>query len=242
MRNFKMRCSALGLLMTEPKTLKEGPLSVGAKTAIRNMAAQDILGIDFEISDKKLEKGNLVEGHSLAMFNRVFGRQAVKNTERRSDDYLTGECDTLDEAEVVDIKSAWSAATFPICPEDVAAAQRSLYEYQLRGYMRLYDKPRARIAYCLVDTPEQLLGIYEPLPLHIVGHIPKHHRVTTWTIERDMDIEARIIEKVQHARMYYAHVIAEFDRTHQPFSGAAPWSDEAAPATSAPAEIAAPAF
>lgn len=240
MRNFKFRCSSLGLLMTEPKTLKEGPLSVGAKTAIRNVAAQDIFGVDFEISDKKLEKGSLVEPDSLELFNNVFGRQAVKNTERRTDDYLTGEADTLDDDEVIDIKSAWSVATFPICPEDVASAQRSLYEFQLRGYMRLWNKPRARIAYCLVDTPEKLIG-FEPLAMHVVSHIPEHLRVTTWTIERDMEIEARIVEKVKHARAYYAQVIAEFDRSHRPFSSAAPWSDASIPAR-APAEVAAPAF
>jgi len=212
-QNIRIRCSMLGLLMTEPKTQKEGPLSVGAKTAIRNIAAQDILGVDFEVGSKQMEKGTLVEPSSLALFNRVLGRSAVKNTERRTDDYLTGECDVFDTGEVTDLKSAWSAATFPICPEDVASAQRSLYEYQGRGYMRLWNLPRFRVAYCLVDTPEALIG-YEPLPLHVVGHIPERLRVTTWTIDRDPAIEAAMIEKVKHARLYYAQVIAEFDRTH----------------------------
>lgn len=216
MRDLKIRCSAIGLLMTEPKTLKEGPLSVGAKTAIRNIVAQDLFGVDFEIGDKKLEKGKMVEPESLGLFNRVFGRQAVKNTERRHDDFLTGECDTIDDDEIIDLKSAWSVATFPICADDVAAAQRMLYEYQGRGYMRLYNKQRFRIAYCLVDTPESLIGPYEPLPLHIVNHIEEHLRVTTWTIERDLAIEARIVEKVKAARDYYAQIVAEFDRSHRP--------------------------
>jgi hypothetical protein len=211
---LKIRASMMGLLMTEPKTLKEGPLSVGAKTAIRNIAAQDILGVDFEVSDKKLEKGILVELDNLALFNSVFGRAAVKNTERRSDDYFTGEADVLDDDEVVDLKSAWSAATFPILMEDVERGQRVLYEFQGRVYMRLWNKPRFRIAYGLVDTPESLIGNFEPLPLHVVSHIPEHLRMTSWAIDRDPSIEAVMVEKVKHARTYYADVIAEFDRTH----------------------------
>lgn len=213
-RNVLFRASSFGLLMTEPKSKSE-VLSVGAKTAIRNMAAQEILGVDFEVSDKKLEKGNLVESDSSALFNRVFGRSVVKNKQRLEDEFFSGECDHLDPDEIVDIKSAWSAATYPISVDDVAAAQRTLYEFQGRVYMRLYNRPRFRVAYCLVDTPQELIGNFEPLPLHVVSHIPEHLRVTTWVVERDMAKEAAIIEKVKAARAYYAEVIREFDRTHR---------------------------
>ena len=47
------------------------------------------------------------------------------------------------------------------------------------------------------------------------SHIPEHLRVTTWTVERDLEIEARMVEKVKAARVYYAEVVAEFDRTHR---------------------------
>ena len=61
MREVKFRCSSIGKLMTEPKTQKEGPLSVGAKTYIRELAAQEIFGVEFEVSSKQMEKGILVE-------------------------------------------------------------------------------------------------------------------------------------------------------------------------------------
>lgn len=254
MHTILFRASSFGLLMTEPK-LKSQVLSVGAKTAIRNQAAQDIFGIDFEVSDKKLEKGSLVEAESSSLFNRVFGRSVIKNTERVKDDLFTGECDHLDPTEVVDIKSAWSAATYPISCEDVAAAQRALYEYQGRVYMRLYNRPRFRVVYCLVDTPEELIGKFEPLALHLVSHIPEHLRVTTWAIDRDMAIEAAMVEKAKHARAYYYEVIREFDSTHR-LPGAAsaiapPWTDTYLPAstaavcaipTTAPGELTEPAF
>ena len=207
------RCSSVGKLMGEPKTKGE-VLTDTAKSYVRELAAQAILGVDFEIDSKPFAKGIECEQDSIDLFNRVFGRSLVKNTTRMTDDYLSGEADLLDSDEVTDIKAAWSAATFPLSLEDVAAAQRKLYEYQLRAYMRLYGKPRARLAYCLVDTPERLIG-FEPLQLHLVGHIPEHLRVTTWTFERDPAIEANMIEKIKAARLYYAEVIREFDATHR---------------------------
>jgi hypothetical protein len=67
--------------------------------------------------------------------------------------------------------------------------------------------------YVLADTPADLIR-YEPLALHIVSHIPEHHRITTWTVERDSGKEALMLEKVKHARKYFAEVVAEFERTH----------------------------
>jgi hypothetical protein len=84
MREVNFRCSSLGRLMTEPKTLKEGPLSVGAKTYIRELAAQEIFGVEFEVSSKHIEKGLLVEGESIALLNRVRGLALEKNIVRHN--------------------------------------------------------------------------------------------------------------------------------------------------------------
>lgn len=211
MREILFRCSSIGKLMTEPKSKSE-TLSVGAKTFIRELAAQDILGIDFEVTGRPMEKGNLCEDAAIAMVGRVRGLSLVKNTERRKDEFITGECDVLHQPtrEGRDTKCSWSASTFPIT---VADCEDKLYEYQMRGYMRLWDAPRWHVDYCLLDTPEHLIG-YEPMQMHIVSHLPEHMRVTTWTVERDMEIEARMVEKVKAARLYYAEVLREFDRTH----------------------------
>lgn len=217
MRDIRFRCSAIGKLMTEPKTKAEGPLSVGAKTAIREIAAQDIFGAVFEISSKEMEKGIATEGDAIALLNRVRGLSLEKNVERRTDDFITGECDLFDaqRRRGHDLKSAWSIATFPICEEDCSGTQRKLYEWQMRGYMRLWDADEWEVNYALVNTPEELVGRFEPAALHFVDHIPEHHRLTTWVVKRDAEKEAQMVEKVKHARAYYAEVIAEFDRTHR---------------------------
>ena len=244
MNPLKIRCSAIGKLMTEPKSKAEGPLSVGAKSAIREIAAQDLFGVDFEISDRKLEKGRRVEAEAIELVNRVRGTTLVKNTERRSNDWLTGECDVFDAARQAggDIKAAWSLQTFPISREDISAAQRVLYEWQFRGYMWLWDAPVWHGHYCMVDTPEDLIG-YEPVQLHVVGHIPEHLRVTTWTVTRDRALEDAMAAKVKAARDYYAEVIAEFERSHRPGGPVdavitnPPWAAPAAPAVALPSDI-----
>lgn len=65
----------------------------------------------------------------------------------------------------------------------------------------------------MVDTPERLIG-FEPLQMHVVGHIPEHMRLTSWTIQRDFAKERAIAEKVKAAREYYAEVVQEFDQIH----------------------------
>ena len=214
MREDLIRCSSLGKIMTEPKTKVEGVLSVGAKTYIRELAQQEILGIDFEFSGKEIEKGLEVEDASIALLNRVRKLSLTKNAERKSNGLITGECDLYDAGRKRghDLKSSWSAKTFPGWVKD---CEDRLYEWQMRGYMLLWDADEWEVNYALVDTPERLIG-YEPLQMHIVNHIPEYMRLTTWLIERDFTKERAIKEKVEAAQIYYREVIAEFDQQHQP--------------------------
>ena len=201
--------------MGEPRN-KSAALSETAKTYIRELVAQDVLGIDFVIQSRQFDKGNLCEPAAIELVNRVKGLSLVKNTERRTNEWLTGEADLFDTAtrEGRDTKCAWSASTFPIVVSDITSGSlAAMYEWQCRGYSMLWDAPRWHIDYCLLDTPAELIG-YEPASLHVVGHIPDYMRVTTWTIERDTAKEALIVEKVTAARDYYASVIEDFISTH----------------------------
>lgn len=213
MREILIRCSSLGKIMTEPKTKTEGILSVGAKTYIRELAQQEILGVEFSFSSKETEKGIEVEDESIALLNRVRGLSLVKNTERKSNGLITGECDLYDAERKRghDLKSSWSAKTFPGWVVD---CEDKLYEWQMRGYMLLWDADEWEVNYALVDTPERLIG-FEPLAMHVVSHIPEHMRLTSWTIQRDFAKERAIAEKVEAAREYYAKVVQEFDQIHQ---------------------------
>lgn len=212
MSDILFRCSSIGKLMGEPKKKGEA-LTDTAKTLIRQMAAEDIFGVDFSVSSREMQKGIQCEDQSIALYNSVFGKSLTKNSERRTDDCLTGESDLPDVDEVADIKTAWSIATFPLSEEDVSDTQRKLYEWQVRAYMRLWNKPRGRVVYCLVDTPEDLCKWEDP-SLHMVGHIPDHMRVTTWAYKRDHLLEANMIDKIKQAREYYSQVVRQFHETH----------------------------
>ena len=207
------RCSSIGKLMADPRSKSEGQLSVGAKTYIRELAAQEIFGVDFEVSSKAMEKGIECEGDSIALLNRVRGLALAKNVERKTNDFITGEADLFDIAanRGHDIKTSWSIATFPINTTD---CEDKLYEWQMRGYMALWDADEWEVNYCLVDTPDRLIS-YEPMQLHVVSHLPEWMRVTTWTVKRDKEKEVAIFEKVKHAREYFKQVIEEFDQTHK---------------------------
>lgn len=220
--------------MTEPTAgakAKGEVLSVGAKTYIREMARSAIFGVEKQLNSKVIEKGLRVEEDSIALYNSVFFTNLQKNTERRTVDGLTGECDLwIPNVKGIDIKSSWSIDTFPLIEID---AQEGMYEWQARGYMKLWNLPEWQIAYCLVDTPEDLIG-FEAEESHIVGHIAEELRVTTWTIKRDMDLEASIAERIRHAREYYRYVLTEFDRTHGGDGSdeepePPPWGDSSAP-------------
>jgi len=213
MTDINFRASSIGKLMTEPKTKSEGPLSVGAKTYIRELAAQEILGVDFVVSSKPMTKGIECENQAIELLNNVRGVWLTKNTERRTQHGITGECDLYEPIAKrgYDIKCSFSAATFPILPVDCINVT---YEWQMRAYMLLWQADAWSVDYVLVDTPAHLIG-YEPISLHQFWHVPERHRLTSWLLTRDMEKERKMIEKVAHAREYFAQVIAEFNETHQ---------------------------
>ena len=212
MSQVLFRCSSIGKLMTEPRSKSEGPLSQGAKTYVRELAAQEIFGVDFEVSSREMEKGIICEPDSIALLNAVRGLSLAKNTERRNNGLWTGECDLHDapRRRGHDLKTSWSIKTFPLV---VADCEDKVYEFQMRAYMALWDADEWEVNWCLVNTPDKLIG-YEPQSMHFVDHIPAHQRVTTWLVKRDADKEAAMAEKVRFAREYYDQVLSEFDRFH----------------------------
>jgi hypothetical protein len=209
MKNILFRASSLSEIMTDPKS-KDEVLSVGAKTAITKMAKEMVYGYDEPFSSKYTDKGIQVEDQSIKLLNSVLLKDFVKNKERKANDWITGEADIVTEDSIIDIKSSWSLATFPVLADH---GKDKGYEMQLRAYMWLWDKPKASIAYCLVTTPEDLRK-WEDHSLHVVDHIIPELRVTLVHYERDRTIEEKIKLKVEAARQYFEEVIREITKQH----------------------------
>jgi len=202
-----IRCSQLAALMTNPKA-KGAVLSETAKTMIREIVREQYLGIRKELSGKQIEKGHRCEVDSIELLNSVMFNSYEKHTGRLSNQYITGECDLLafSDNHGRDIKTSWSAATFPLFADDL----KEDYEWQARGYMWLYERDKWFIDWCLVDTPEDLIGWEQP-ELHYVSHLAPEKRVFSISYERDEAKEQAIIEKHGHALAYYNSLIAELE-------------------------------
>lgn len=202
-----IRCSSLKLAMTEARAKNAG-LSESAKKVVEDEIRALYFGVREKISNKFMQKGIDCEQQSIDLLNNVefrLSKPYTKNTERRSNDWITGECDIYDaETSLIrDIKTSWSLATFPLF-----ATNADDYEWQMRGYMMLWDCDEASVDYCLVDTPEHLIG-YEQRELHIVSHIEPEKRVKSFVYHRDLEKEERIKNKCEQLKEYYSKIKKE---------------------------------
>lgn len=231
MKDFRIRASSLGSIMTEPKSIAahlltddvkaivskktrteedkailqywlDHSLSAGAITFLDTVAKEHVYGYHTVVTGKYMDKGLIVEDESIALYNSVFFTNHVKNTERRTNEWVTGECDIAalltEPKKIIDIKSSWSLDTFPAHAK--AGADKD-YEWQLRAYMMLWNVDEGEIAYCLVNTPDELVR-YEQPELHSVEHIPEQLRITRVPVLRDLELEEKIKRKVHACRLY----------------------------------------
>ena len=186
-------------------------LSAGAKTVCEDIAKKMIYGFDVEISGKYLEKGLRVEDEAIELVNKVFFTNYEKNTERRSNAWITGECDILIPGQkIIDVKSSWSLDTFPATSNK---GKDTGYEWQGRAYMWLWEVPEFEINYCMVNTPDDLIG-YEDSDLHYVDHIAPELRVTRVCYHRDTALEAKMATKAEAAQKYIETLIQQIAAEH----------------------------
>ncbi len=197
-----IRASAIGKIMAYPE---RDTLADGAMTFLEELASQVALDWEKDLDLRMIEKGRIVEDEAIQLYNDVNFTNYVKNTERKSTDLITGECD-IDDPEnslIIDIKSSWSKATHPYV---LHLGGKKGYEWQLRAYMHLWDRNKAQLAYCLVDTPYELLG-YEDEKLHEVSHIDMALRVTMLDLERDAIKEKQMLAKAKTAKYVLAELL-----------------------------------
>lgn len=214
-----IRCSSISKIMTNPRTKGE-EWSETAKAAMLEAAREAMFGVRKSLDDVKcIQKGKACEDEGIALYNNVFlyDLKKVDASERRSNGIITGEPDLVaaTSGKGVDIKVAWSLLTFPLTEEQ---AGKKDYEWQARGYMSLFDLPVWEIAYCAIDTPDEILKPWDDLKIHIIDDaIPMHHRITVARFERDMVIEKEMLEKCAKANKYIEQAIKDFAETHDKY-------------------------
>lgn len=107
-----------------------------------------------DISSKYMEKGLSLEEDAITLYSLYTGNYYEKNTLRNYNGFIQGEKDFSDEDTIFDTKVSWDIFTFDAT---MAVSMKSLYEWQLTGYMWLYNKKKAKLIYALLDTPEALI-------------------------------------------------------------------------------------
>lgn len=194
-------------------------LSEGAKEQIHKMVKRHLFDYPQpEIGSKEVRKGLMQEGVAIDLLSAVTGELYTKNTERLSNDYLTGEPDLIADDHGNDTKCPWSFEQFPLTAAIARKyAVASGYDWQNRGYMLLTGKPRWATSYCMVDTPSELMPPWESGEAHDIHGIPPAHRVTIAWFERDLEIEKRIEQKCRAAQAYAQELIAQFQKEKSEF-------------------------
>lgn len=196
---------------------KEMSLSAGAKTYLRQLAKEYVYQYRKSVETKYMDKGLLLEADAIALLNRLRFTRYEKNTERRENDYLTGECDIyVPKVKTIDTKVCWSLDTFPALTED---AHDPLYMWQGVSYGILWPGTLGHeVSYLMLDTPEDLLPPWERaeqhMKLHRVEHIDPAMRVTSVFYPRCADMEARLERKCRIAQAYVSQLVERITTEH----------------------------
>jgi hypothetical protein len=223
MNTFKIRCSAIGKIMTNPRTKGES-LSQTAKTYIEEQVIQDKYGIKKQFYSRYTDKGIIVEDDAIKLVSDILDLGFTwKNEEHFSNDFMTGTPDVNTDTVLLDVKSSWDATTFPFFATEIPTKD---YWFQLQGYMELTNKTESLLCYCLVNTPEEMVEdevrrahwnanlLEESIDLrdevqkrHNFDHIPDNRRVKVFEVKKDEAVIEAIKERVELCRDYYNTLI-----------------------------------
>ena len=222
MKEFKIRCSAIGQIMAEPRSKADkdaGLLGETAKTYCETWVKEQLYNRRKEFTSKQTEKGNIMEDNSIDFIADQLGLgMLLKNLKRYFDEYMEGTPDVVIPKLVIDAKNSWDCFTFALFEKDVPDKK---YYWQAQGYLNLTGMYDYKLIYVLFDTPEHLItreayfyaknNGYDEVTTEMFNEfsdkmtysdIPDHLKIKVFNITRnDSDIE-RIKQQVIKCRNY----------------------------------------
>lgn len=212
--NLIVRCSSLHKIMTKSRV--KGALSETAKSYVHDQAKEIFYGIGSKIEGKYLDKGIRNENMAIKMVNDVRFMDYRKNDIRQTNEWLTGECDIEGDNTIIDVKCSWSFDTFPAFDyEAEKMLKKSGYDWQVRGYMLLYNKPEAEVVWCMTSTPDDLLSPWDDTNVHKVDHIDPELRMTGVKVKRDKEIEKQMFAQYELANQYFKECLLELKKKNK---------------------------
>lgn len=193
-KEFKIRCSAISQIMTNPRSKSE-TLSKMCQSYCEQWLKEQLYGVEKEIKNKYLSKG--IEVESLAIDYYAEAKElgfVFQNTEYFEDEFTSGTPDLILPDHIIDMKASWDCFTFPLFDTEADKA----YWMQLQGYMNLTGKRKAKLVYTLQNTPEELewneTADYEGQPQHL--------RIKEFEFEYDPEFIQSVNERVILCREY----------------------------------------
>lgn len=227
MKEFKIRGSACGQIMTNPRAKKDieaGLLSKTAKTYCETWLKEQLYNRKKEFTNKYVQKGLITEDESLDFVADFLDYgMLIKNEKYFEDDFMTGTPDAILKDVVIDVKNSWDNFTFPLFETEIPNKD---YYWQAQCYMYLTGKSDYKLIYVLSDTPIHLIekeayywcqnNGYEELDIDIhkefinkmtYNDIDDNLKIKIFDIKRnDVDIE-KIKERVWQCRSYISKLI-----------------------------------
>ena len=232
-----IRASSVGYLMTEPVTKADKEAGLLSKTAQKHLLDVYIAekyGRKKDIQTKQMKKGVEVEQESIDLLSMYLKMPFNKNEQRFTNDFISGSPDIIDNERIIDIKSSYDLWTFI---GNIPDKLDSLYYWQMQSYMWLTGTKSAVIAYCLVNTPENIIEqekyyllkkmdvateenpeyVKEAMKIEFnmsFDDISINERILMFHVSRNEDDILRIQQKVEKAREF----LKEIEETHLNFN------------------------
>jgi hypothetical protein len=225
-QNLTAKIERLELGLKELNELDEAQknlpkLSETAKTYCKNWLKGFLYEKRKTFTSKYTDKGNEKEEDAIDYCERVFEGAdgwflASKNTERRSNQWVEGECDIELTDEIKDIKNSFDFSTFPLIEDEIPTID---YYWQLQGYMWLWDKEKGGVIYVLMDLPDEMImkEVWREFGYGFAytqqqfddftaqfryEHLPRQLRIKEYKFERDDEKIELIKTKVGECRKY----------------------------------------
>jgi len=198
--NFKCRASALGKLMTSPRSKSE-TLSQTTKSYLEEWVKEQIYGVKKQINSKYIQKGLALEDTAIEFYSVAENKSfMIKNLDHFEDDFFTGTPDCIFEDVVYDFKTSWDCYTFPLFDEVPDMG----YYYQLQVYMHLMGLKKAKLVYTLQDTPDYLT-YEEPVSY---SHVENKYRIKEFDIDYDPQVIETAKAKIIECRDYVKELLS----------------------------------
>lgn len=148
-------------------------------------------------SNKYIEKGIRQEEEAITLISRIKKVKYKKNDIRINNEFITGEPDLyigpngiLQADEGIDAKCSWEPETFPFVDDSLDKK----YWWQGQGYCALTGAKAWTIAYCLVNTPANLIQLEKERVFYLMQcpEDEQHPRYKKY-IEKCIEIEKNMI-------------------------------------------------